>query len=185
MIFKPPCGRSDDGHLLPVTWDSIVPLRRRYKEQAAEIFLGKWPSTIPASVFTASVYVHVVWIAFLVLTSQFFSHLRCPKLFGDVMRLVRSCWWWTRCWRLHSCVQLQAYCTRGSYDYAITMTLYCEVLADEISADCSQNCQSAKISSHMILLILLFLCPVPLTEMWINNNLAIVIGANWCLIRVN
>ena len=26
-----------------------------------------------------------IWIAFLVLTSPLFSHLRCPKLFGDVM----------------------------------------------------------------------------------------------------
>ena len=31
--------------------------------------------------------------------------------------LVRSCQWWTPCRRLHWCVQLQAYCTRGSYDY--------------------------------------------------------------------
>ena len=29
--------------------------------------------------------VYVVWIAFLMLTSQLFSHLKCPKLFRDVM----------------------------------------------------------------------------------------------------
>ena len=31
--------------------------------------------------------------------------------------LVRSCGWWTPCRRLHWRAQLQAYCTRGSYDY--------------------------------------------------------------------
>ena len=35
----------------------------------------------------------------------------------------------------------------GSYDYAIMMTSHCEVLADEILVDCSQNSQSAKINS--------------------------------------
>ena len=29
--------------------------------------------------------VHIVWIAFLVMTSQLFSHLQCPKFFEDVM----------------------------------------------------------------------------------------------------
>ena len=50
---KPPCGRSTDAHLLPVTSHTIVPLRWRNREQTADIVLGMWPTTVPASFFAA------------------------------------------------------------------------------------------------------------------------------------
>ena len=43
------------------------------------------PNLDNTSVSLYSNHVHVVWIAFLSLTSQLLSHLRCPKLFGDMM----------------------------------------------------------------------------------------------------
>ena len=40
-------------------------------------------------VFTATTQLHSLWIAFLMLTSQLFSHLWCAKLFGDVSATIR------------------------------------------------------------------------------------------------
>ena len=86
--------------------------------------------------------IHIVWIAFT-LTSPLFSHLRCPKLFKEVMLPYAAV-----DGELHANDYTgTSSCRRGSYDYAIMMTSHCEVLADEILAAFSQTHQSTKINS--------------------------------------
>ena len=50
---KPPCGRSNDAHLLSVTSHTILPPRWINREQTADIVLGMWSRTVPASFFAA------------------------------------------------------------------------------------------------------------------------------------
>ena len=91
-------------------------------------------------------------IAFIALTSQLFSHLRYPKLFGDVLSLYTAVDDELYADDYTGASSCRHYCTSGSYDYSIMMTSHCEVLADEILADeiladCTQNYQSTKINS--------------------------------------
>ena len=50
---KYPCG-STDARMLPVSSHTIVPPLHRNREQTAYIVLGTWPTTVPASFFTAT-----------------------------------------------------------------------------------------------------------------------------------
>ena len=74
------------------------------------IFLGKRPTTTPASVFRTRTHcldcVNKLTLLPPPVTKTPWRH--------DI--LVRSCGWWTPCRRLHWRAQLQTYCTRGSYD---------------------------------------------------------------------
>ena len=65
-----------------------------------------------------------------------FFHLQCTKLFGNVVSSF-CCQLWTPCWWL-------------IYRPGVTRLvklMIAQILAEEILADCSQNCQSAKINS--------------------------------------
>ena len=103
-------------------------------ESRLPIFLGKWPATRPASVFTATAYT-----PFGLPSShqQDISSLLVSKILWRRDASVRICWWWTPCLLLRWRIQLQANCTCRSYDYAKMMTSHCKILADEIFTDCS------------------------------------------------
>ena len=129
--------------LLPVTWHTIVPLRRRNREQAAKIFLVKWPTTIPASVFTATTYTSFGlpsshWQANSSPTFSVQNSLEmwCPRM---QLSMVNSMPTITLARPAAGLLYHRWDSTRESYDYAITMTSHCKVLADEILADCLQN----------------------------------------------
>ena len=49
-ISNPPCSESEENRLLPVTMQDISPPHRKKREQAEEIFLGRWPTVTPDQV---------------------------------------------------------------------------------------------------------------------------------------
>ena len=101
------------GNLTLGSWTSFnCTIQRRRREQAVEIFLGKWPTMIAASVSRVDDHVHVVCIAILALASQLFSYLQCSKLcLHTQLSMVNSMPTITL-----SRAQLQAYCTHRSYN---------------------------------------------------------------------
>ena len=54
------------------------------RDQTAEIYLGRWPTTIPVLVSTVSVYTSFRLLSH-VDKPKLFSHLWCPKLFEDMI----------------------------------------------------------------------------------------------------
>ena len=97
-------------------------------ENRLPIFLGKWPTTTPASVFKAT------------------SYLRCPKPLET----------WYPCTQLlmvNSMLTITLERPAAGLFYTwklwlrIMMTAHCKVFADETLVGCSQNRQSTKINS--------------------------------------
>ena len=82
---RPPCGRSTDARLLPVTSHAIVPLRLRIRASGRDLPWQVTNNNISVSLYSDCIY--VVRVAFLVLTGQLFSQVWCPELLGYVMPL--------------------------------------------------------------------------------------------------
>jgi len=86
-ISSPPCIRSSEQHLDPVTWHIIDSPRCRYKEQTEEIFFGMWPTTIPSFITAWIIYYLQVCNILSMITATAkastrlpasLSHGRCP-----------------------------------------------------------------------------------------------------------
>ena len=72
--FKPPCGRSTDTRLLPVTFHTIVRPRRRNKEQATDIVIGTYVTDNGTGVILHSHHIKIARIVLFPLVIQFFPY---------------------------------------------------------------------------------------------------------------
>ena len=96
--FTFPWDRCNAARLLLVTWHMIVPLQRKNREQAAEIFLSKGPTMVPASVWQ---WPHTRDLEYLLHIDRQ-THLPPPvfKTLWGLDILIHSCQWWTPGWQL-------------------------------------------------------------------------------------
>ena len=75
---RPPCGRSAEYLLWPVTVQVILPLRRRNSEHTLVIFIGKCPTIVP-SLFTATAFLSEA-LRYRVLIHKSTPHLQLPPI---------------------------------------------------------------------------------------------------------
>ena len=119
----------------------------------AEIFLIKWPTTIPASVFTVTAYT-----SFGLPSSCWQANSSPPPVSKTLWRcdvLIRSCRWWTPCWQiLADCSQNCQCCKKNPCQISIYTVPNCLRTHDHY---CSQCCGSlAYLYHHLPTLFLHF-----------------------------
>ena len=87
----------EPGHEL-VSVNRTTPTQK-HAEKKLPIFLGKWPTTIPASAFTATAYT-----SFELPSSRWQANSSPASIVKTLWRrdvLIWNCQWWTPCRRLH------------------------------------------------------------------------------------